>query len=69
MITPWNPGKNLTHLSAFAYPGGETSLQSAKMICWQAYPVNHQLLTMGCNAKRILFLNERRGNVIEKKGT
>jgi hypothetical protein len=55
MITVGNARKNHTHLGAFAYPGGETPLQSAKMIYWQAYSVNHQLLTVGCNSKRILF--------------
>jgi hypothetical protein len=55
MIAVGNARENHTHLSAFAYPGGETPPQSAKMICWQAYSVKHGLLTMGCNAKRILF--------------
>jgi hypothetical protein len=55
MITVGNARKNRTHLSGFAYPGGETAPQSAKMICWQAYSANHRLLTVGCNAKRILF--------------
>jgi hypothetical protein len=57
MITPWNPRKNHTHLSAFAYPGADTPPQSAKMICWQAHSVNHQLLTVGCNSKRIPFFD------------
>jgi len=68
MITLGSARKNHTHLSAFVYPGGETPQQSAKTIHWQAYSVNYRLLTLGSNSKRILFLNDRRGNVIENKG-
>jgi hypothetical protein len=68
MITVGSTRKNHTHLSAFVYPGGETPRQSAKMIHWQAYPVSYRLLALGCNSKRILFLNDQRGNVVENKG-
>ena len=30
--------------------------------------VQHELLTVGGNSERILFLNERTGNVVENKG-
>jgi hypothetical protein len=55
MITVWNGHRNYLHLSASAHPGEEHPSQSWKMICWQASSVNHQLLTVGCNWKGILF--------------
>jgi hypothetical protein len=68
MITVWNARKSQTRVSPVARPGGEKPSRSGKMISWQAYPVNHRLSAVGCNRKRILFLNERCGNAIENKG-
>jgi hypothetical protein len=68
MVTVRNACKNRTRLSALAYAGEEKLPQSWKMIGWQASSANHQLLTMGCDWKRILFLTGRRGNVVENKG-
>jgi hypothetical protein len=55
MITVGSAHKNHIHLSAFAYPGEGKAPQPGKMIYWQAFSVNHQLLTEGCNPERILF--------------
>jgi hypothetical protein len=68
MITVWNARKGQTRVSPLARPGGEKPVHSGKMICWQGYSVNHQLLTPGCNLKRILFLTDQSRNVIENKG-
>jgi hypothetical protein len=55
MITMGNARRSRTRLSALAYPGDENPPQSWKMICWQASPVNHQLLPVGCTSERIFF--------------
>jgi hypothetical protein len=55
MITVWNIRQSRTRLSAMPYPGEEKAARSGKMICWQAYSVNHQLLAVGSNSERILF--------------
>jgi hypothetical protein len=55
MITLWNARKSRTRVSPLARPGGEKPAQPGKITCWQAYFVNHQLLAVGCNSKRILF--------------
>ena len=68
MNTVGNARKGQVRLSALARPGDEKPPASGKMICWQASSVNHQLLTVGGNWERILFLNEQYGNVIENKG-
>ena len=68
MITVWNARKSRTRVSPLPRPGGEKLPQPGKMISWQAYFVNHQLLAVGCNSKRILFLNELSGNVAQNKG-
>jgi hypothetical protein len=68
MITVGNARKDHMRLGALASPGDEKRPASEKMICWRASSVNHQLLTVGGNSERILFLNGRRGNVIENKG-
>jgi hypothetical protein len=67
MKTVWNARKNRTHLSALAWPADERPLHSGEMICWLASFVNRQILTRGCKSKRILFLTEHRGNVVENK--
>jgi hypothetical protein len=67
MNTVWNASKNRTHLSALAYPADERPLHRGEMVCWLASFVIHQILTWGCKSKRILFLTERRGNVVENK--
>jgi hypothetical protein len=68
MITAWNAHRDYLHLSASAHPGDEQPPQSWKMIYWQASSVNCQLLTVSRDWKRILFLTEQSGNVIENKG-
>jgi hypothetical protein len=55
MITVGNARKNHTYLRAFAYPGGEAPRQSAKLIFWQTYYVNHQLLIVGGNMRITSF--------------
>ncbi len=55
MNTLWNARKDQTRLSASGYPGDEKPSHWGKLICWQAYSVNHQLLRVGCNWERILF--------------
>jgi hypothetical protein len=67
MITVWNARQNRTHLSALAYPADERPLRLGEMVCWLASFVKYRILTRGCKSKRILFLTERRGNVIENK--
>jgi hypothetical protein len=63
-----NGHRNYLHLSASAHPGDEHPPQSWKMIGWQASSANRQLLTVGCDWERILFLTERSANVTENKG-
>jgi hypothetical protein len=67
MNTVWNARKNRTHLSASAYSTGEIVPHSGEMICWLASFVIYQILTRGCKSKGILFLTDRRGNVVENK--
>jgi hypothetical protein len=57
MIKLGNARKDPMRLSALACPGDEKPPASGKMICWQVSSVNHQLLTVGGNSERILFLN------------
>jgi hypothetical protein len=68
MVTESNARKEHIRLSTFAYPGDEKPPQSAKMICWRATSVNHQLFTVGFNLEKNSFLTELGGNVIENKG-
>jgi hypothetical protein len=69
MVTESNARKEHIRLSAFAYPGDEKPPQAAKMICWRATSVNHQLCTVGFNLEKNSFLTEPSGNVIENKGS
>ncbi len=55
MITVWNGHRNYVHLNASAYPGDEHPPQSWKVISWQAYSANRQLLAVSRTRKRILF--------------
>jgi len=69
MVTESNARKEHIRLSTFAYPGDEKPPQSAKMICWRATSVNHQLFTVGFNLEKNSFLTALSGNVIENKGS
>ena len=68
MVTESNARKEHIRLSTFAFPGDEKPRQSAKMICWRATSVNHQLFTVGFNLEKNSFLTALSGNVIENKG-
>jgi hypothetical protein len=48
--------------------GGEKRPRSGNATYWQVHPFGHQLSTPNGDSKRILFLNDRSGNVIENKG-
>jgi hypothetical protein len=67
MITVWNGHRNNLHLSASAHPGDEHPPQSWKMICWQAYSANRQLLTVSCTSERILFRTSNAGILLKTK--
>jgi hypothetical protein len=67
MRTVWRACKNRTHLSASAYPADEKPLYRGETVCLLASFVIHQILTRGCKSKRVIFLTELRGNVIENK--
>jgi hypothetical protein len=67
MVTGRKPDKNQARISALACLGEGKAPQSDRVIYWQAYSDNYQFTKAGCNQKRILFLTERSGNVIENK--
>jgi hypothetical protein len=48
--------------------GGEKRPRSGNATYWQAHSFSRHLSTPNGNSKRILFLNERSGNVTENKG-
>jgi hypothetical protein len=64
MIRAGNERKNHLRLSVFACPGhGRPPVPGN----WQAFYVNHQLLTVGCNPRRILFSRNDAGMSLKTK--
>jgi len=55
MIRAGNERKNHLHLSIFGYTGQRRPPAPWKMIHWQAFSVNYQLLVKGFDSKRFLF--------------
>jgi hypothetical protein len=68
MVTVGNARKSHLHLSDLAHPDDEKPSQPGKMIYGQAYSPNHQLLTVGCNSERIIFLTNEAGMSMKTKG-
>jgi hypothetical protein len=55
MITPRNGRKDQMDLSGLARAEDEKPAGLGKVICWQAYSVNHQVATVGGNSREFFF--------------